>query len=248
VPSGQSIGPRLVIAALAALSLAARDPDLERGLELFERLEYDRAIVVLQRALARPTLPLDERARALETVAFAYSVLDDRPSAERAFQSLLDVDPRYEVPASRSPRLRQAFQAAKQAWTRGRVVEIEVRLTDDEVHLELTGDPERRRAVRVVTTPVEGADAAGEARVIACVGARCDAPRPREGFVVEVLDHRGARLAVSAPQPPRPRPPEGTTWLWVALGAAAALGGAIAIGVAAQPQPPEGTLGRLPLP
>jgi len=225
---------------LPLLVLVAAHPEVEQGLGLFDRLEYDRAVVVLGRALTREDLSREERVTALETLAFAYAILGDHVNAERAFHRLLDLAPEHRVGGNRSPRLREAFEAAKTSWETGRRIELVVEPDPDRVVVNLgAGDPARVGSVVLAEktrTP------------LSCTGRICRGARPDASFSVEVLDHQGAILASAGPFEGKPAL-HLPWWAWALIGAGAIAGGA-AIGatLARDRDAPEGSLGRTRLP
>ena len=87
--------PLLLLAVALAGNPLTSDPEIKSGLGLLDKLEYDRAVVVLGRALTRPDLPKVDRVAGLEALAFAYTILDDRVHADETFCELLDVYPEY---------------------------------------------------------------------------------------------------------------------------------------------------------
>ncbi len=220
----------------------AVDPEVASGIGLLERLEYDRAVVVLGRALTRPDLTPGDRVAGLEALAFAYAILDDRVHADETFCDLLDVSPGYTVAASRSPRLRDAFTRAKQVWEAGREVDFALDPAAPDVAGTLSGDPRRLGAVLTKTDD-------GETSALRCEGASCRGERPGDRFRVELLDHGGALLATAGPY-------EGSGagagllpwWAWVAIGVGAVGMGAVVVAAASPGDPPAGTLGVIQLP
>src|SRR5687768_6410914 len=100
-----SLLPALLLSGLAA----AVDPEVAEGLGLYQSLKYDRAVVVLGRALAKPDLGEDDRRTAMETLGFAYTVLGDTVNAELTFWALLDREPGHVLDPNLSPRLRDAY-------------------------------------------------------------------------------------------------------------------------------------------
>lgn len=230
--------------ALLALAVGTTDPGVGEGLELYQGLKYDRAVVALGRALAQPGLSLEDRRLALETLGFSYTVLGDAQNAELTFHTLLDLVPAHELDEGLSPRLTSAFAQAKSTWLEGRHVRYAVTSPDGErvLLLELReGDP-RRVGSAVVR------DAKGATAPLACRERQCRGERPASEFTIEVLDHQGTPLARLGPLAPYVEEAS-TWWIWLAVGAVA-IGGAITIGVAAQDDgaPPSGSLGRLQLP
>jgi hypothetical protein len=231
---------------LLGLVIAAVDPDVAEGLSLYQRLKYDRAVVALGRALAKRELPREDRIAALETLGFAYTVLGDATNSELTFHSLLDLAPSYALDPSLSPRLLSAFAQAKSTWIEGRTVQFELRTTLSARELEgtlLGGDV--RRVGSVVARFGDG-----QAMPLLCRDRGCRGERPHDRFTIEVLDHTGALLSTSGPFEGAPDEDEGEPWWILALVAAAAVGGGVALtlAIAGSEEAPPGTLGRLQLP
>ncbi len=235
--------PLLLLAVALAGNPLTSDPEIKSGLGLLEKLEYDRAVVVLGRALTRSDLPKVDRVAGLEALAFAYTILDDRVHADETFCELLDVYPEYRIVPSRSPRLRDAFARAKALWTRGREVAFTLDPRAPDLAGTLSGDPRRLGAVRARSDD-------GELLPLACDGATCRGPRPRARFRVELEDHAGTLLATAGPFDGDDRRSDTAWpwWAWVAVGVGAVGLGAVVVGVASPGEPPDGTLGTMRLP
>lgn len=226
----------------AAPSVTA-DPEVLGGLSLLERLEYDRAVVVLGRALTRSDLSRSDRLAGLEALAFAYTILDDRVHADETFADLLDFAPTYQVAAGRSPRLRDGFTRGKKAWEAGRQVGFSLDPTAADVAGTLSGDPRRLGEVRVRTED-------GVSEALRCEGSACRGSRPEESFHVELVDHAGTVLATAGPYEGRSVPGSALLpwWVWVAIGVGAVGMSAVVIAAASPGDPPAGTLGTIQLP
>lgn len=227
---------------LAAPPAAATDPDVAQGLALFGALEYDRAVVVLGRALTKPDLAASDERSALEALAFSYTVLDDAVHGAETFGRLLDRDPSFEVDPSRSPRLRQGFARAKEAWLAGRRISVALDPDPSRISLRLSGDPARVGEVVAI-------DEAEHLEGLRCERRSCVGVRPPRPFRIEVRDHRGAPLASAGPfagaaveEAPFP------WWAYLAIGAGIVATGAIVIGAALPQTAPNGSLGRFELP
>jgi hypothetical protein len=236
----------LTLGLALGLSAVRTDPDVAQGLALYQGLDFDRAVVALQRALTKKEISREDRAKALETLAFAYTVLGDSIHAEHTFHVLLDEDPGYNVDPDLSPRLRSAFVQAKSTWIEGRRIAFAITSPLDQKELAgrlTTGDPER------VGTVVARGDS-GRIFALACQAAECRGERPDEPFYVDVRDHKRTLLFTIGPFTPEVKEASSspTWWLWLAAGAAA-VGGGVALGLALHKgEPPAGTLGRLQLP
>ncbi|MCC7384092.1 MAG: hypothetical protein IT384_19775 [Deltaproteobacteria bacterium] len=242
---------RLVVRGLAVawalLAAGAADPEVRDGLELYRRLEYDRAVVVLGQALRRTDVTAEDRRAGLEALAFAYTAIGAEREAEETFHQLLDRVPSYALGADQSPRFRDAFRRAQSTWEEGRRVGITLNPDPDRCAVELSGDPDR---VGEVVTVAERQDLAR----LTCDAARCSGERPEVPFWIEVRDHRGTVLGRFGPWPAKPsaRPSASEAflpwWAWVAVGAAAAGLGATVLVLSSPVEPPPGSLGTLRLP
>jgi hypothetical protein len=234
-----------LLAALLAAGLglgATPADDVALGLRHYERLEYDRAVVVLGRALTDAELSPTQRATALEVLAFSYVVLDDAVHATESFHRLLDRDPGYRVDERRSPRLRDAFLAALESWTEGRKIAFEPDADTDLTSGRLIGgDPARVGAVETL-------DDEGRRRVLSCERRSCRGDRPGIPFRVRVLDAREQVLFETARLEGAPSGPPAWLW-WVAIGVGVvAAGTTIAVVAGSSGAPPDGSLGTLMLP
>jgi hypothetical protein len=221
----------------------AEDSDIRAGVAMYERLEYDRAVVALGRALTNPNLATADREKALEILGFAYTVLGDTVHAESAFSALLDLSPGHAVAASLSPRLRDAFEHARAMWSEGRhvVFALTSSLRDKELVVVMSsGDPER-------VGSVVAREEHGSSQPLYCKGRECRGSRPDGPFYVDVRDHMNAMLTTGGPFTPDQN--QGIAWwVWGSL-ALAALGGGVALVFALRrEEAPPGSLGRLQLP
>lgn len=236
----------LLPAFALAVAAGAVDPEVAEGLELYRALKYDRAVVVLGRALAKSDLFDADRREALETLGFAYTVLGDTVNAELTFHALLDRDPKRRLDPGLSPRLRDSFSAARKSWTAGRVIELQLTSTLEKRELtgELRGGDPRR--VGAVSTR----DTSGKTAPLYCRDRACRGERPDSTFYVDVADHQGAILHTSGPHEPGAIAGDGPAWWVYAAIAAGVVGGGIALSVALAggDDAPPGSLGKLQLP
>jgi len=158
------------------------------GRTAYESLDYDAAIVELEAALRVSSISPSERARALETLAFALTVLDRESDARDRLRQLFALDPYYEV---REPTGSPIIQSLVDR-VRSEVVTDAALVPDLSVRLEL---PSSARADRPVTTRVhlrgEGASRVAEVRIRHRGATEIDwasssATADGTGFVVEV--------------------------------------------------------------
>jgi hypothetical protein len=113
--------PIFVVISCGAVALAAPatiDSGLVRaGVKACDGLEYQRAIDLLHRAL-RESLTIEEKQVTYRTLAFAEVALEQREQAIADFKALLEIDPDFVLDRTISPRVRDVFDAAKEAVAR----------------------------------------------------------------------------------------------------------------------------------
>src|SRR6478736_2939592 len=95
----------LIIFALLFCSVARADdvgPQaietyLERGKKLFEEQEYTAAIQTLAPVTRDARATRSQRLRALEVIALAEFIRNDKAAARATFERILDIDPGYQL-------------------------------------------------------------------------------------------------------------------------------------------------------
>ncbi len=85
---------------------------MRAGIEAFEGLEYERAIALLEGALAE-SVTREERITALRTIAFACFALGHEADARTAFERLLRIDPSHQLDRRHAPRLRVLLEETR---------------------------------------------------------------------------------------------------------------------------------------
>src|SRR6478609_8068055 len=108
---------------LALLTITARADDvgpqaieqyLARGQQLFEEQEYAGAIQSLAPVTRDARATRAQRLRALELIALAQFIRNDKGAARATFERILDIDPGYQLrDTSGSPALRAFFDSLK---------------------------------------------------------------------------------------------------------------------------------------
>lgn len=87
---------------------------LERGKKLFEEQEYTAAIQTLAPVTRDARATRSQRLRALEVIALAQFIRNDKAAARATFERILDIDPGYQLrDTSGSPDLRAFFDDLK---------------------------------------------------------------------------------------------------------------------------------------
>jgi hypothetical protein len=151
----------LILALLVSLAAApaARADDvgpaaieayLARGQQMFDEQEYAGAIQTLAPVTRDARATRAQRLRALELIALAQFIRNDKGAARATFERILDIDPGYQLrDTSGSPQLRAFFESLKKqlipgfdpnagadlehaaptAGSAGKPLEIEVRVT-----------------------------------------------------------------------------------------------------------------------
>ena len=108
----------MLVAALVAASLVTAAPTPQHhavrdGVLAYEALDYRSARGILEGALASDGLSPDDRFTALAYLGRCLAVLGKTNGARRRFVQVLELAPQYEVSRQESPRIREAFDAAK---------------------------------------------------------------------------------------------------------------------------------------
>lgn len=147
---------------------------IDRGKKLFEEQEYAGAIQALAPVTRDVRATRAQRLRALEIIALAQFIRNDKAAARATFERILDIDPGYQLrDTSGSPALRTFFEelkkqlipgfdpnagadlehAAPTAGSAGTPVEIEVRVTRGNV-FDLVLATRRRGELSYALTPL----------------------------------------------------------------------------------------------
>jgi hypothetical protein len=243
---------------------------LTRGQTLFDEQEYAAAIQSLAPVTRDARATRAQRLRALELIALAQFIRNDKGAARATFERILDIDPGYQLrDTSGSPALRAFFDdlkkqlipnfdpnagadlehAAPTAGIAGRALEFEVRVTRGNV-FDLVIATRPRGELSYASAPLTPrGDNRWRARITT-------APSPRPyvlEYYVEARDAGGATIArIAAPDQPLEiaLSPGGTDrshgpWYsrWYVIAGGAVLGasvGAILVGATRGPGP--GTL------
>lgn len=244
---------------------------LRRGVALFDDQEYAAAIQALTPVTRDARATRAQRLRALELIALAHFIRDDRGAARATFERILDIDPGHQLrDTSGSPKIRAFFDELKQqlipgfdpragadlehaaptAGTAGRPLELEVRATrgGDRVFELIVASRRRGELAYALAPAAPRGGGAFRARVIAPASAR---PYVLE-YYVEARDAGGAAVArIAAPDAPleialaagggEGKRPWYARW-YVIAGAAAVAAGATGLVFAATRGPEPGTL------
>ncbi len=91
----------------------ATDPGVRAALVLYHEMEFRRVAPLLNTALARASLGLDDRKLALAFLGRSHAALRQAAKAEAAFARLLALDPSFTIPRSESPFIRTALEQAR---------------------------------------------------------------------------------------------------------------------------------------
>jgi hypothetical protein len=111
---------RPFVMALAACVVAGTTPAyasieselVQKGIAAYDDLDYQKSIDLLTKAL-NETLTREEKLATYKTLAFAHVAVDKPASAQADFESLLRVDPTFQLDRTISPRVRSVFDAAQ---------------------------------------------------------------------------------------------------------------------------------------
>ena len=193
---------------------------LDRGKKLFEEQEYAGAIQALAPVTRDTRATRAQRLRALEIIALAQFIRNDKAAARATFERILDIDPGYQLrDTSGSPALRTFFDelkkqlipnfdpksgadlehAAPTAGSAGTPLEIEVRVTRGNV-FDLVLATRRRGELTYSLTPLAPrGDTRWRAKITPPPSARAYVLE----YYVEARDAGGAPIArIAAPDQP----------------------------------------------
>ena len=106
-----------IVFGFAGVARAQTDnEDINRGIKLFNDLEYQKSIEQLKRALGKQqNLTKQELTEAYKFLAFDYIVLGNEAEAERHVKELLKLDPWFELDPMSSPRFLDFFAKVKKS-------------------------------------------------------------------------------------------------------------------------------------
>lgn len=162
-----SIATGLVV--LLAASSASANPYLDKGRAAYDALNFDAAIPQLELARKSPSASTEERVQALDLLARSYIAVGRRDDAELSYGELCALDPEFEPPQGTSPKISDAFLAAKRSIYPPDFVQlVELPAAPGFVRLELR-DPWHRVARVTFETRVAGQPASetrGRERVL----------------------------------------------------------------------------------
>lgn len=106
----------LVLPVVGRLARAQTgNPDIDRGIALYNDLEYEEAEVVLSKALSKPNLSVQEVTEGYKYLGLTYVALGRDDDARAAFRKLLETDPRYELPRTENPKAIDLFDEVKKS-------------------------------------------------------------------------------------------------------------------------------------
>lgn len=100
-------------------------PELEEARQLYLNFEFEGVLPRLERALATPEITASQKMEVYKLKAFTHAALDDSAGAQEAFGKLLELEPRYQLSQSASPKLRGYFADAKKAFLSKQVVKLQ---------------------------------------------------------------------------------------------------------------------------
>lgn len=240
---------------------------LARGQQLFDEQEYAGAIQTLAPVTRDARATRAQRLRALELIALAHFIRNDRGAARSTFERILDIDPGYQLrDTSGSPAMRAFFDelkkqlipnfdpkagadlehAAPTAGAAGRPLELQVRVTRGNV-FDLIVATRRRGELTYSTSPLRPrGDDRWQVRIAPPASSK---PYVLE-YYVEARDAGGGPIArIAAPDQPLEialtaggsdtgsRPWYGRWYVYAGAVGAAALLGGVIVATTRGPEP-----------
>jgi len=254
---------QLLLAIAAALLLWARpaaadtgNEAIDKGIALYNDLEFEKAIDVLTEALEQSDLSTEELTEGYRHLALSHLALGQDEEAKHAFRMLLVANPRYELARTESQKARDLFDEVKRSLPPPPEEVKPVRLTqtaspqapkkNSAVSVSIiVVDPDKRHDKVIINHRVKGqksyskiiAMRTAQGRYAATISGAFVKP-PALEYYVAAVDAEGKDLAVegSAQRPLTllvgkekavAAPIYARWWFWGAIGAVAA--GTVAI-------------------
>jgi hypothetical protein len=187
-------------------ALVAANPYLEEGKELYGSMRYDKAAARLRLAAEVPTNSVEERRQAHDLLARSQAALGQLEQAEATYANLLEKDPSAPAPDDASPKIRAAFQKAKERLYSAGFVALEPAAAAPGVVDVRLVDPWSRVGSLVLFESMAGSFTRRELELSAGHGrARLSEPEPGQTtrYYVEALSPAGEVLArAGSPESP----------------------------------------------
>ncbi len=255
----------LLLCCLLATSAWGAGPALVQAEQAFDALEFDTASARFRDALRQPGTR-EERIRAWRGLALSEAFMGEAAAAQSAFESLLTIEPTAEVSRALGPKVRQPFEAAREAM-QGRRGRLKLARTKDGrvvasleqarpvaselvLYLRQPGEsaftPTRGRApgpVSVAASPVRSVDAyvvaldAGGGTLFEAGSARAPIHLEATEALLPVASARESGEDEDEAEVEAPKSGGGRVWPWVLAGAGVVAGGVVAGVLLTQPQP-----------
>jgi tetratricopeptide (TPR) repeat protein len=89
------------------------DAEIDKGIALYNDLEYEQAATVLAKAVANRALDTRQKTEGYKTLALSYVAMGKDDDARAAFRALLQADPRFELPRTENPKALDLFSDVK---------------------------------------------------------------------------------------------------------------------------------------
>ncbi|MEE8408434.1 MAG: hypothetical protein V3T05_02400 [Myxococcota bacterium] len=204
----------------------ARNRHLVKAKKAYQAMQYNRVLPALKRAL-KIAKGKEEKSEIYELMGLIHATYDRDEHARSAFVKLLEINPGFELPPDSSPKIRDAFVAAREEADAARSPNDDNGGGDDE--------------------PIADDDMAADATV----GSTGETERT-ESTEVNLVDLPGPVAPIDPLMPGlisrrRSKAFYKQWWFWTIVGAAVAAGGGYAAYELSQTEPPSYNLGPMPL-
>ncbi len=249
----------VAVLAVGTLRTARADTgntEIDKGVALYNDLEFESAIDVLEQALAQPGLSTEEATEGYVHLALSYLALDQKDKARVALKKLIEAAPRYELPRTVSQEALDIFAELKAEMPPPQEEVAPARISQSATPLAprvgaaititaIVVDPDQRHSQVVIYHRVRGTKSYSEVKALSTAIGRYAATisgqfvkPPALEYYVAALDKKGNLVASegSAKHPFALKVEEGKKgaapiyakwWFWGAIGAVAA--GTVAI-------------------
>jgi tetratricopeptide (TPR) repeat protein len=139
--------PALVLTATRSAAADTGNAAIDKGIALYDDLEFEAAIDALNAAVKQKNLTRAELVEGYKYLALAHVALNHDAEAKDAFRKLLEASPSYNLPRTESPRALDLFDDVKS-----------VVAPRDVVRLTQTASPARPRSGQPITVSVAVVD------------------------------------------------------------------------------------------
>ena len=121
----------LVLALTATVAAAPAEQELGAAETAYRDAEFERVLVACDRVIAAPDATPALKIEALRLKGSALVALDRTDEAKAVFRQIFAINSEFDLPVGTSPKIRNAFGDARNAFVTGVEEELATRLGND---------------------------------------------------------------------------------------------------------------------